>query len=397
MKLATAASSMPKSGIREIMNAVAGMPDVINLAPGEPDFPTPRHIVEAGIRALETGQTKYAHNAGIPELRSELTRKLKEQNGIVVSAEEIVVTHGAVGGLNSSLIALLEPGDQVLLPDPGWPNFNMISTLRSATVRRYRLDSENGFLPKISQLEELTGPATRLLLINTPLNPVGSMISRELMGDLLEFARDHDLWVVSDEAYEAITYTPGFVSAASLDDSDRVIGVYSFSKTYSMTGWRVGYVVAPPSIAPTLAKLQEAMISCVNTPAQWAALAALTGPQDVVREMRAAYTIRRKKALDLLGEHGIPAYPPSGAFYLWVDIRGAGVSSLDFARSLLERQGVAVVPGSDFGSAGEGYLRVSLAAAEEEITEGLSRLVREHTELAAEGQGTQPLTGQIPH
>lgn len=384
MRLTSSASAMPGSGIRDIMNAVATMPEVINLAPGEPNFPTPRHIVDAGIRALEEGHTKYVHNAGIPPLREELVRKLKEKNNIGVGPDEIIVTHGAMGALNTAFAALVGPGDEVLVPDPSWPNFNMIGTLRSATVRPYPLSVENGFLPDVDRLRQLTSPATTLILINTPLNPVGSMIEAELMTEILEFAREHDLWVVSDETYEFITFSEGFVSAASLGYSDRVIGVYSFSKTYSMTGWRVGYMVAPPAVAPTFALLQEAMISCVNSPAQWAALAALTGPQDVVGVMRDAYFHRRQLALEILQAHGVPAHPPVGAFYLWVDVRGGGVSSAGFAQSLLEQHQVAVVPGTDFGAEGEGWVRVSLAAAPEEIRDGVERLARHHNELGSQ-------------
>ena len=262
MRLAKSLTSMPSSGIRDMMNHIVGMDDVINLAPGEPQFPTPPHIVDAAHRATEAGHTKYVSNAGIPELRERLCRKLKEKNGIDVGIDEIVVTHGAMGALYAAFVALVEPGDEVLLPDPAWPNFGMMAALRSATVRNYRVSAENGFLPEIDELEELVSPATTLMLINTPLNPVGSVIPHERMEAVLRFAAAHDLWVVSDEAYEDLTYTDGFVSAASLPHRDRVVGVYSFSKSYAMTGWHVGYMVIPPEMIPLIADLQEAMLSC---------------------------------------------------------------------------------------------------------------------------------------
>ena len=375
---------MPSSGIRDTFNRIASMPDVINLAPGEPNFPTPPHIVAAASRAIEAGHTKYVSNAGLPELREALCRKLKADNGITVDSDEIVVTHGAMGALYSAFVGLVDPGDEVLLPDPAWPNFTMMATLRSAVIKSYRLTAENGFLPEIDALEALATPATKLLLINTPLNPIGSVIPRARMAALLDFAAAHDLWIICDEAYEALTYTDSFVSAASLGHRDRLIGVYSFSKSYAMTGWRIGYMVVPHEIAPVLADLQEAMISCASTPGQWAALAALEGPQDVVTEMREAYSARRQLALDVLGKHGVTAHPPDGAFYLWVDIRGAGVASRTFADQLLEDDRVAVVPGLDFGPGGEGYVRVSLAAAPEAIREGLERLGQCHTRFAAD-------------
>jgi aspartate/methionine/tyrosine aminotransferase len=384
MQLGKTLAAMPSSGIRDTFNRIAGMTDVINLAPGEPNFPTPPHVVAAASRAIEAGHTKYVSNAGLLELREALCRKLKAYNGIPVDRDEIVVTHGAMGALYSAFVGLIEPGDEVLLPDPAWPNFTMMATLRSAVIRSYHLTAENGFLPDIDELEALVGPATKLLLINTPLNPIGSVIPRARMAALLDFAAAHDLWIICDEAYEALTYTDSFVSAASLGHRDRLIGVYSFSKSYAMTGWRIGYMVVPREIAPVLADLQEAMISCASTPGQWAALAALEGPQDVVTEMREAYSARRQLALDVLGKHGVTAHPPDGAFYLWVDIRGAGVASRTFADQLLEDDRVAVVPGLDFGPGGEGYVRVSLAAAPEAIREGLERLGQCHTRFAAD-------------
>ena len=386
MRLAKSLTEMPSSGIRDMMNRIAGMADIINLAPGEPNFPTPPHIVEAARRATEAGHTKYVSNAGLPELRQRLCQKLKDRNGINVGVDEIVVTHGAMGGLYSAFVALLEPGDEVLLPDPSWPNFTMMAALRGAKVLSYRVSADNDFLPDIGELESLTGPATKLLLINTPLNPVGSVIPRQRMAALLDFAAAHDLWLVSDEAYEALTYTDTYVSAASLHERARVIGVYSFSKSYAMTGWRIGYMVAPAAITPRLADLQEAMISCASAPGQWAALAALEGSQSVVNEMREAYAERRRRALAVLAEHAVAAYPPSGAFYLWVDIRAAGVPSRRFATTLLEEHRVAVVPGRDFGPGGEGYVRVSLAAAPEVIVEGLGRLGHHHARLEAQAR-----------
>ncbi|MFP6777753.1 MAG: aminotransferase class I/II-fold pyridoxal phosphate-dependent enzyme, partial [Alphaproteobacteria bacterium] len=330
------------------------------------------------------GHTKYVSNSGLLELREALCYKLKADNGITADPDEIVVTHGAMGALYSAFVGLIEPGDEVLLPDPAWPNFTMMATLRSAVIRKYPLTVENSFLPDIDELEALVSPATKLLLINTPLNPIGSVIPRARMEALLDLATAHDLWVVCDEAYEALTYNNNFVSAASLGHRDRLIGVYSFSKSYAMTGWRIGYMVVPRTIAPVLADLQEAMISCASTPGQWAALAALEGPQDVVAEMREAYCSRRHLALDVLAKYGVTAHPPDGAFYLWIDIRGAGVASRTFAEQLLAAHRVAVVPGIDFGPGGEGYVRASLAAAPEAIREGLERLGDCHTRIAAD-------------
>ena len=384
MQLGKSLAAMPSSGIRDTFNLIAGKADIINLAPGEPNFPTPPHIVDAARRATEAGHTKYVDNAGLVELRQQLCKKLKSYNGISAGPDELIVTHGAMGALYSAFAGLVEPGDEVLLPDPSWPNFLMMATLRSATIRNYRVAAENGFLPDMNELEQLVSPATKLLLINTPLNPIGSVIPRARMQELLDFAAAHDLWLVCDEAYDALTYTDAFVSAASLNHRERIIAVYSFSKTYAMTGWRIGYMVVPREIAPVLADLQEAMTSCASAPGQWAALAALEGPQDVVAEMREAYSARRQLALDTLGQHGVPAHPPDGAFYLWIDIRAAGVPSRTFARGLLDEHKVAIVPGLDFGPGGEGYVRASLAAAPQDIGAGMDLLGQYHTKLVAE-------------
>ena len=384
MKLGKSLAAMPSSGIRDTFNLIAGKPYIINLAPGEPNFPTPPHIVAAASRATEAGHTKYVDNAGLVELRQQLCKKLNTYNGISAEPDQLIVTHGAMGALYSAFAGLVEPGDEVLLPDPSWPNFLMMATLRSATIRNYRVAAENGFLPDMAELERLVSPATKLLLINSPLNPIGSVIPRERMAELLEFAAAHDLWLICDEAYDALTYTDAFVSAASLDHRERIIAVYSFSKTYAMTGWRIGYMLVPREIQPVLADLQEAMTSCASTPGQWAALAALEGPQDVVAEMREAYSARRQLALDTLAEHGVPAHPPDGTFYLWIDIRAAGIPSRTFARALLDQHKVAIVPGLDFGPGGEGYVRASLASAPDDIRAGMALLGQYHAKLVAE-------------
>jgi aspartate aminotransferase len=215
---------------------------------------------------------------------------------------------------------------------------------------------------------------TSAIVINSPSNPLGSVIDRARMTELLEFTERHGLWMISDECYDEISFDGTFVSPASIS-AERVVSVYSFSKTYAMTGWRIGYAVAPPEVAATLAKCQEPIISCVNAPTQYAALAAVTGPQDVVSAMRDAYRERRDLALSMLESSSLRAFTPAGAFYLWVDVRPTGVPSRDLALRLLEERNVAVAPGSAFGERGEGFLRVSLASSADAIGEGLRRLL----------------------
>jgi aspartate aminotransferase len=263
------------------------------------------------------------------------------------------------------------------LPDPAWPNFRMIAHLLGARVLPYPLVSEGDFLPRLEDLERLVTPRTRAILVNTPSNPLGTVVPRELVEPLLEFARRQDLWYISDEVYDEIVFDDTFVSAGAVADaSDRLVSIYSFSKVYAMTGWRVGYLVAPPDLAKLLTGMQEPIVSCVNTPAQLAALAAVTGPQDIVREMRESYQERRDELLEILERGNLPSSQPSGAFYVWTDISAANVPSMDFARSLIEREHVAVAPGSAFGDLGEGYVRLSLASSREDLLDGASRLVR---------------------
>ena len=381
------ASSMPVSRIREIMELAWADPEAIHLEVGEPDFPTPEHVVEAAHKAALAGRTRYAPNAGLPELREALADKVTRRNAYEVRPEQVVVTQGGIQALYLVLRALLEPGDEVLLPDPAWPNYRMIAHLLGARVLSYPLVAEGGFLPRLEDLERLATPRTRAILVNSPSNPLGTVVSRELMEGLLDFARERGLWFISDEVYDEVVYDDVFVSAGSLaEPRDRLVSIYSFSKVYAMTGWRVGYLVAPPDLAKLLTGMQEPIISCVNTPAQMAALAAVTGPQDVVREMSEAYRARRDELLGVLDRGELPSSRPLGAFYVWTDVSEADVPSMEFARSLIEREHVAVAPGSAFGELGEGYVRLSLASSREDLLEGTSRLVQ-HVRLLGEARG----------
>jgi aspartate aminotransferase len=368
---------MPVSRIREVMELAWDDAEAIHLEVGEPDFPTPEHVVEAAHQAARAGRTRYAPNAGLPDLREALADKVARRNGYEAYPNQVVVTQGGIQALYLVLRALLEPGDEVLLPDPAWPNFRMIAHLLGARVLSYPLVAGGDFLPRLEDLERLVTPRTRAILVNSPSNPLGTVLPRDLLDTLLAFARRRGLWFISDEVYDEVVFDDVFVSAGSVaDPGDRLVSVYSFSKVYAMTGWRVGYLVAPPDMAKLLTGMQEPIISCVNTPAQMAALAAVTGPQDIVRKMRDAYRARRDELLDILDRGGLPSSQPSGAFYVWADVSEASQPSMDFARSLIEREHVAVAPGSAFGELGEGYVRLSLASSRENLLDGASRLVR---------------------
>jgi aspartate aminotransferase len=375
-QLATNAERMPRSGIRRIMDLAwsLGQP-VIGLHVGEPSFPTPDHVRKAAEDALERGETRYVPNAGIPPLREAIARKLARHNRIEASPEQVVVSAGGMQAIHVALSATVRAGDEVLIPDPGWPNFAMAVGLLQATPVRYPLRPEHRFLPDVEELDRLVTERTRAIIVNSPSNPLGAMLTADLAERLCRLADDHDLWLISDECYDGITFDLPHVSPAVFDRQGRVLSCFSFSKTYAMTGLRVGYLVAPPAVAATAAKMQEPLISCVNAPAQYAALAALEGPQDVVEVMTGTYRSRRDQAAELLREAGVGFLLPDGAFYLWIDVRDRCQGDVEqWALKLLRERRVAVAPGTSFGPSGEGWARASLATDSAGLIEGLRRV-----------------------
>jgi aspartate aminotransferase/aminotransferase len=376
---------MRRSGIREIMDLAAGLPDVLHLEVGEPDFATPSHIVEAAVAAARAGFTHYTPNAGLPELRDSIANVAAKVAGRSVVREQVVVTSGSVCGLMTSLMALVEPGEEVLLPDPGWPNYEMMVMSIGAIPVRYRLSEEHDFAPDLSELESQIGPRTKAIVVNSPSNPTGAVFGRAVVRALVDLANVHDLYILSDEVYDELVYEGEHYSPARWDTDGRVISVYSFSKTYAMTGWRVGYVVAPGSIAGAISKLQEPVVSCASAISQKAAEAALAGPQVCVLEMRNAYKARRDLVVGLLGQAGVRASVPRGAFYVFVDVSRLADHTYRFTRQLLQEQRVAVAPGETFGDAGCGHVRVSLAVDPQVLEAGVRRLI---AALTRQSRGT---------
>jgi aspartate aminotransferase len=368
------ALAVPESGIRRILELALTLDDIIALAVGEPDLPVAPHVLEAGSAAWLADDTRYTGNGGIPELRAAIAAKLRRDNGIDVGADQVWVTPGATEALYLALGLILAPGDEVLIPDPGYTTFTMAPRMQFAVPVPYRLDAEQAFLPRAADLDALVTSRTRAIILNSPSNPLGVVFPERIVRELVEFAERHDLWIVSDEVYEAFTYGLPHVSPASIDPT-RVLTVQSFSKTYALTGGRVGYLVTPPTPASLLRSFQEALISCVNSPAQRAAVAALEGPQDAVTEAAAHYRENLRAATALLDERGFRYREPDGAFYLWVDLAHAtgGDVAAWAERFLLERR-VSVAPGSAFGAAGEGWIRVCAAATRDDLLEGLRRL-----------------------
>ena len=374
--LSTNAEQMPRSGIRRIMDLAwsLGQP-VIGLHVGEPSFATPDHVRKAAEDALQRGETRYVANAGITPLRNAISNKVARHNGISASPEQVIVSAGGMQGLHVALSATVQSGDEVLIPDPGWPNFAMAVQLLQATPARYPLHPENSFLPDVAELDRLVTERTRAIIVNSPSNPLGAVLDADLADRLCRLADAHDLWLISDECYDAITFDVPHISPAAYDQQHRVISCFSFSKTYAMTGLRVGYLVAPVEVAAIAAKMQEPLISCVNAPAQYAALAALEGPQDIVDVMRHTYQRRRDAATQVLRDSGTGFLKPDGAFYLWIDVRDRCHGDVEeWALQLLREQRVAVAPGTAFGPAGQGWARVSLATESDDLLEGLRRI-----------------------
>ena len=369
-RLTQAARQVPASGIREIFNLVAGRDDVLHLEVGEPDFPTPTHVVEAGIEAARRG-VGYTQTAGLLELREGLTEKLKRVNGLDYGPGQVLVTQGGAEAVAVLFAATLSPGDEVLLPDPAWPNLNMLAVLNDARPVFYEGDPADGFRPRVVDIERKLTPRTKLIVLNSPANPTGAVIPERDVERIVSLAAANGTLVISDEVYEELVFDGRAVSAATLNP-DWVVGVYSFSKTYAMTGWRIGYMAAPQEIADTIERIQEPYISCVSGITQAGALAALRGAQDCVAEMRDAYRARRDLVVELLADEGIDVEPPGGAFYLMLPL-APGADSRLAAISLVER-GVAVAPGSAFGRVARSHLRLSLARSEETLREALSRI-----------------------
>ncbi len=387
--LAAHIPSVPGSGIRRIYEIAAELegtiPDrIVSLGVGEPDVPIAPHIAEAAAAAWHRDDTNYNPNGGILALRRSIVDKLATQNRMDVDLEQVWVTVGGTQALHLAMQLTLTAGDEVLIPDPGYTTFTMNARMLDARPVPYSLTPERGFRPDIDELESLVTPRTRMIIVNSPSNPLGAVFPREVLEGLLAFARRHDLWILSDEVYERFVWGEPHLSLAELDAAsradagggiERVFSVFSFSKTYAMTGIRVGYLVTPPGMAATLRTMQEATISCVAMPDQFAALAALEGDQGHVAEAAAHYRANYAVATAALEARGIPYLEPTGAFYLWVDVSHASDGDVaGWAERFLLREHVALAPGSAFGRSGEGWIRLCLAASEADLLTGIGKL-----------------------
>ena len=366
---------MAHSGIREIANEALRTPGAIRLDVGQPDFPTPQHIKDAGKRAIDENKTFYTHTQGLLSLRERLVAKLARVNGITTTPDRIACGPGGVGAIAAMFAAVLEQGDEVLLPDPGWPNYRMMLPWLGARAVYYPCPSEEGFQPDLDALAALVGPRTKILVVNSPNNPTGAVYPTSTLAAMIELAQRNNLWLLSDECYDQILLDGTWTSPASLAPDDaRIATVFTFSKTYAMTGWRLGYLAGSADLIDTATKVLESNSSCVSTISQVAAEAALDGPQDCVAEMVGAYRRRRDLVAGILQDAELLIARPTGAFYIMADVSPAGLPARELAFKLLREREVSVAPGTAFGQVAGQAVRISLASSDSDLEEGVRRL-----------------------
>ncbi len=351
---------------------------IIHLEIGRPDFDTPAHIVEAAVQALRQGKHHYGPNAGIPELRQAVSDKYLNEYSLSYDPEnEILITNGVAEGIFLAVNALLNPGDQLLIPDPRWVNYEPDAFSALADPISYRLSAENGFQPDPEEIEDKITPRTRMLVLASPSNPTGGVIGEEVFSRLAKLAREHNLVVVSDEIYEKIIYAPAHhICAATLEGMrDRTLVLNGLSKFYSMTGWRLGYILGPPSLIEPLLRLHQYMITSTNTFAQWGGVMALRGDQAPALAMVEEFKRRRDTITPIVSElPGFSCIRPAGAFYLFPSVKETGYSGIELSHMLLEKAGVATVAGEYFGDQGAGHIRISYANSLENLRAAVEKI-----------------------
>lgn len=372
-----------RSGARRMMDLAWSIPDAIHLEIGEPDFSAPDHVLDAAIAAMRDGKMGYPPTAGLPELRDRLVHKLASVNAITADIDQLTVTNGGCQGLFNVFSVILDEGDTVAIPDPGWPNYRSMVGLNGGRSEPYRLVADDGYRPDLARLDELGRNGCRAVVVCNPSNPLGTVMDTEVIASVVDVARRHGMWVVSDECYDELGFDAVPTSPASLPDTEHVISVFSFSKTHAMTGWRLGYVVAPPALAEPVARAQEPLVMGINAAAQYGGIAALDDTTHVGM-MRDVYARRCARVVDELRAAGRDVTAPAGAFYLWMDIRDTGIEDRAFIESLLETEHVAGAPGSSFGREGVGRVRFSLAAADEVLLDASRRIVTHLERLRGE-------------
>lgn len=372
---------IPFSPIRKIFGEVEKLrsqgKEIISLGIGEPDFDTPTHICEAMIEATRNGATHYTPNKGIVELREAIVEKLKLENSIEYDIEEIVCTVGVAEAVYVALSSFLEPGDEVLVPDPSWLNYSHVPRLNGAEPVLYPLVAENDFQIKVDELEKLVTEKTKILIVLDPSNPTGGVLRKEVLEEVAQFAIKHDLLVISDEIYEKLIYDDNvhYSIAALPGMRERTIVLNGFAKAYAMTGWRLGYIAAPAELLPPMAKYHAYIVSNATSMVQYGGIAALKGTQEPVKEMVEEFSRRRDFMVKAINDiNGLSCPNPGGAFYLFVDVSKTGMNGEEFTEFILHEAGVAVVPGTAFGERATHEVRVSYATSMENLEKAVARM-----------------------
>ena len=371
------------SGIRKFFDIVGEMEDAISLGVGEPDFDTPWHIRDEGIYSLEKGRTHYTSNAGLKELKTEIDRFLTRRYGVSYDPnKEIMVTVGGSEAIDIAMRAMLDPGDEVLIPQPSYVSYVPCAVLANGTPVIIELKEEDEFRLTPEELEAAITPKTKLLVLPFPNNPTGGVMEKSDLEKIAKIIIEHDLFVLSDEIYSELTYLENHVTIASLPGmKERTIVINGFSKSHAMTGWRLGYACGPEPIIKQMLKIHQYAIMCAPTTSQYAAVEALRNGDEDVTGMREEYDGRRRYLLHRFEEMGLTCFEPFGAFYAFPCIKEFGMTSEEFATELLKQQKLAVVPGTAFGACGEGYLRISYAYSLDNLKKAMDRMEAFITEL----------------
>lgn len=374
------------SGIRKFFDIVSEMKDAISLGVGEPDFDTPWHVRDEGIYSLEKGRTFYTSNSGLKELRQEICKYLHRKQGLSYDPlTQVLITVGGSEAIDIGLRAMINPGDEVLIPQPSYVSYEPCAVLAGATPVMINLKAENEFRLTAKELEEAITDKTKILILPFPNNPTGAIMERGDLEAIAEVILKHDIFVMSDEIYSELTYTDKHVSIAELPGmQERTVLINGFSKAYAMTGWRLGYACGPKEIIQQMTKIHQFAIMCAPTTSQYAAVEALKNGDDDIVHMRTAYNQRRRYLMHAFKEMGLECFEPYGAFYVFPCIKEFGMTSEEFATRLLEEEKVAVVPGTAFGDCGEGFLRISYAYSLEKLKLAMGRIEKFITRLREE-------------
>ena len=375
--IAPAAREMRPSGIRKFFDLAAEMPECISLGVGEPDFKTPWAVREAGIESLEHGRTRYTSNAGLKELRAEIARYLDRRMGLKYDpAKEVLVTVGGSEAIDMCIRALVQSGDEVIIPEPCFVCYEPITTLSGGVPVHVACRQEDEFRLRADALKAAITPKTKLLIMPFPNNPTGAVMEREDLEAIAEVLRGTNIMVLSDEIYAELNYgLQNHVSIAALPGmAERTVVVNGFSKTYAMTGWRLGYACGPAPIIKIMTKIHQSAIMSAPTTSQYAAITALKDCDGEIERMRNEYNMRRRLVVKSFNDMGLSCFEPRGAFYAFPCIKSSGMSSEEFCTKLLEQKHVAIIPGNAFGASGEGYARVSYAYSVEHLMEAIRRI-----------------------